>query len=215
MRLLPQDEVVNIIKRYGISMPQTVLLKSEKEAGSIPALEYPVILKIDSPDIVHKSDSGMVVVGIKSKDILLQKIKEMATRLKKDFPKAKVSNYVIQEFIKGKETIIGMKRDSTFGPVIMFGLGGIFVEVLKDVSFRIAPLKKDEALEMIKEIKSYKILEGLRGEKPVNVDALVSVIMAISDISSKHGKIDEIDLNPVIVNEKGAYVVDIRFLEGD
>jgi acetyl-CoA synthetase (ADP-forming) len=118
----------------------------------------------------------------------------------------------VQPIVAGKEVIVGMKRDPVFGPAIIFGLGGIFVEVLKDTSLRIAPVNNEEARRMIEEIKGYAILSGLRGEKPVDIDALVKIIVAISKLSLAHQEIKEIDLNPVIVDDQIASVVDARII---
>ncbi len=213
MRQLSQEKVNQILKEYKPTFPKTYLCKDIDHVKKLDNLDYPVILKVDSPDIIHKSDEGMVVLDIKSKEQLLQEAQSIKHNL--DKKGANLDNFIIQDQIKGKEIIVGMKRDPTFGPAILFGLGGIFVEVLKDVSFEIAPLTEIEAEKMIKGIKTYPILKGIRGEKPVNLVAIKKTILMISDISLKHEDIMEIDLNPVIVNEKDAYVVDARFLIGD
>jgi acyl-CoA synthetase (NDP forming) len=214
MNQLSQEEVKNKFSKYNPTYPKTVYIKTDKDLNSIK-IEFPVILKIDSPDIIHKSDSGMVATGINSISSLAEEFRLMKKKLKEKFPKARVNSFIVQEQIKGREVIIGMKRDETFGPVIMFGLGGIFVEILKDVSFRITPISKDDASNMIREIKAYKILEGVRGEKPVNINAIIEILQMVSEISMMNEDIMEIDLNPVIVDEKKAYIVDARLLVGD
>lgn len=215
MKLVSQDDALKLLDEFNPTYPQSRLYKTRDEVASIDGVDYPLILKIDSPDIVHKSDAGMVQLGIKDKDELLKRFDAMQENLKKNFPSAYVNNYLIQEQIVGKEIIIGMKRDPVFGPAIMFGLGGIFVEVLKDVSFRVAPVTKKEANEMIREIKAFKILEGVRGEGSVNIDSIAELIVMVSKLSVKYEMIEEIDFNPVIVNNKAAYLVDVRILKGD
>ncbi len=130
-------------------------------------------------------------------------------------PKARIDGVLVQKMVSGgKELIVGMKRDPQFGPLIMFGMGGVYVEVLKDVSFRIAPITRKEAYEMVKEVKAYHILRGLRGEKPVDIDAIVDLLLRVSKLSVDHPEVLEMDLNPVKVFEKGYLVVDFRMVLG-
>ncbi|MCK5027349.1 MAG: acetate--CoA ligase family protein, partial [Candidatus Pacebacteria bacterium] len=172
-----------------------------------------VAIKIISPDVVHKSDQGAVKVNIEGKDAILAAYDEMAKHLEKTIPSVHIEGVLLQPMIKGKEVIVGMKRDSVFGPTIVFGMGGVFVEVFKDVSMRVPPIDKEMAKNMINEIKGSAILRGMRGEKSVNIDALAKIIVSIAKMSVEHPEIQELDLNPVIINEKDAYVVDVRVMK--
>ena len=166
---------------------------------------YPIVLKVFSHRIFHRTEIGGVKIGIKNEKELRKAFDELI-KIKGG------AGILIQKMVLGKEVALGMKRDSQFGPVLMAGLGGIFVEVLKDVSFRICPVSEREALEMIKGIKGYEILKGHRGQKPVNLKALVKIIVNLSKLSLKEEKIKEIDLNPVIVNKKRALACDFKIL---
>jgi acetate---CoA ligase (ADP-forming) subunit beta len=200
MKQIKFEDTLRLIKKYNLNFIDSKNIKSECDLNQ---LKFPIVMKVASEEIVHKSDVGGVIVGIKNEE----EAKLIYTKLKK------ISNKIIvQKMAKGKEVIIGMKRDAQFGPVIMFGLGGIFVELMKDVSFRICPVDKKNALDMIKEIKSSKILKGIRGDKPVNINKLAEIIVGISELSMKED-IEEIDLNPVMVNEETAIIVDARFMK--
>ncbi len=183
----------------------------EKKADELKGSK--VAIKIISPDVVHKSDQGAVKVNIEGKDAILAAYDEMAKHLEKTIPSVHIEGVLLQPMIKGKEVIVGMKRDSVFGPTIVFGMGGVFVEVFKDVSMRVPPIDKEMAKNMINEIKGSAILRGMRGEKSVNIDALAKIIVSIAKMSVEHPEIQELDLNPVIINEKDAYVVDVRVMK--
>jgi acyl-CoA synthetase (NDP forming) len=150
--------------------------------------------------------------GVKTNIQNEEELKAAFEAIKKSAKKTKIEGILVQKMEQGKEVIIGMKQDPQFGPVIMFGLGGVFVEVLKDVSFRVAPIDKKEAEEMINEIKSSEILKGVRGEKPVKISALIDLLIKISNLAVKEKNILEIDLNPVMIDEKSAKVVDVRMM---
>ena len=189
-------------------------MKSEKSLlKEAKKLKFPLAMKIISPDIVHKSDAKVIVLNIENNEQLVKAYEEIVKNAKKFKKNAKIEGILLQEMMKGQEIIIGMKRDEQFGPVIMFGLGGIFVEILKDVSFRIAPVDKNGALEMIKEVKGSGILEGIRGQKKAKTDELAVIIAKISSLVLEDKKIIEIDFNPVIVNDKEAKIVDVRILK--
>jgi acyl-CoA synthetase (NDP forming) len=192
-------KTLELLKKYKLGFVDYKIVKDEKDLDKI---DYPVVMKVFSEEIVHKSEKGGVIVNIKDKDDALAAFKKLR-KISKDV--------LVQKMIFGKEVIIGMKKDPQFGPVIMFGLGGIFVEVMKDTSLRICPVNKDDAISMIKEIKAYKILSGTRGEKNVDIDGIANIIVKLSSLSLKE-KINEIDLNPVMVNEKEAVIVDARFM---
>jgi len=224
MKVLGFRETKKLCLKYKIPLCQTAIVETKKEAADFARkIGYPVVLKISSPDILHKTDVGGIKIGIKSEKELRKAFSEILNNVKKGKPEApkesklptgqaRIEGILVQEQVLGKEAVVGMKRDLTFGPVLMFGLGGIFVEVLKDVAFRVVPINKREALKMIKEIKGYEILKGFRGEKPVNIKKIAEIITFLSKLSLAEKNIKEIDLNPIIVNEKRALVVDARFL---
>ena len=169
---------------------------SSSAAAAAKKLGFPIAMKALSKKIIHKSDGGFVKLNIadeKQAEAAFEELSRKASKIK-----ARLEGVLLQKMEKGTEVIIGLKTDPQFGPVVLFGLGGIFVEVMKDVSVRIAPLTKDDCLEMIKEIKGYKILEGARGAKPVNIDALAKILMSVSRIGMKNRKIKEMDLNPFL-----------------
>ena len=170
-------------------------------------------MKIASPQIIHKSDAGGVKVGLKTPQEVKKAFKDIIKNAKKYDKNATIKGVLIQEMVKGgKETIVGSKQEPGFGPVVMFGMGGIYVEVLKDVTFRIAPITNSEAEEMISSIKTYKLLQGVRGEKPSDLQKLSECIQKISQLVTDFQEIKELDLNPVLVFEKGkgCKVVDVR-----
>jgi acyl-CoA synthetase (NDP forming) len=211
--LLSFDKTQKLLSQYKIPFIKSRLAKNKLEALRFGELiGYPVVLKIVSSEILHKTDINGVKLNIKNPGELKKSFDEIIKSIKQKAPKAKVEGVLVQKQKEGTEIIIGTKRDPVFGPVIMFGLGGIFVEVFKDVSFRLAPITEKEAKEMIKEIKGYKILAGFRGRKPVNLKKLAEILVNLSKLIQKEKNIKEIDLNPVIVNEIEAMVVDAKIL---
>ncbi|HDK27360.1 MAG TPA: acetyl-CoA synthetase, partial [Candidatus Atribacteria bacterium] len=176
-------------------------------------INFPIVMKIVSPDIIHKTDAGGVKVGVKDEEEARMTFQEIVSKAIKYNKKAKISGVIVYPMVpQGTEIIIGMMKDSHFGPVIMFGLGGIFVEVLKDISFRILPIEEIDAREMITEIKGYEILKGARGNPPRDIRAIEEVLMKVSKLTMKNPEINEIDLNPIFVFEKGIQVVDARMI---
>ncbi len=206
--LISQKKAGELLRKFSISQPKTIIFKEPEFNKKI---NYPVVLKVDSPEIIHKSDFGVIFLNLKNKDEVNRALKTEMTILKMH----NIQNYdfIVQEMFKGQELIMGMKRDKTFGPVILLGLGGIFVEVIKDISMRIAPLAKKDCYEMIQELKGKNLLEGYRGKKEVSKDAIVDVLLKLSKLSLSEKNISEIDFNPVIVNEKEACVVDARMIK--
>ncbi|HUU51941.1 MAG TPA: acetate--CoA ligase family protein [Candidatus Heimdallarchaeota archaeon] len=206
---LSQEDVYDILDAYGIPAAKTVKAKNEKDLMKMAKkVGYPLVLKVDAESIVHKSDVGGVALGINDESTLLSAYKKMAKKFAKQKP-----SFVLQEHLAGgKEVILGSKGNLGLAPTVMFGLGGVFVEVLKDVQFRLAPLSKEDAMEMIQSIKGYPILEGTRGEKPVDIDAVVDILLRLSELGTDFPQLDEMDLNPVLVfpKGKGAAVVDAR-----
>jgi len=211
MRILDFPETERLLKKYKFPFVNTKLCQSKKEGFLFARkIGYPVVLKISSPDIVHKTELGLVKLNIKDKKELEKNWDDILKVLK--VKKIKFRGILVQKQKKGIEIAIGMKRDAQFGPVLMFGLGGIFIELLKDISLRISPITKKEAKKMIREIKAFPILEGFRGQKPVRLKNIIDIIMKVSDLSLREDKIKEIDLNPIIINEKETKVVDARII---
>ena len=203
----------DILSKYGILSCQEKHVGSKKEAFLFAEkIGFPVVLKIFSPDVHHITDVGGLKQGIKNKKELEKAWDDILSSVKKNKPKALIDGFLIQEEVKGVEIMIGMKRSREFGPVLMFGLGGILVEVLKDVSFGITPISRSIAIRMIKEIKGYKILKGFRGSPAVNLEKLIDVLINLSKLSLENPEIKEIDFNPIIVNNKKALLVDTFFL---
>ena len=209
---LLENEAKDILKACGLDVPEYKLAKTIDEAVEYAKeIGYPVVLKIVSEDIIHKSDIGGVKVGIKNEEELKNAYREIMYRAKKSYPEANIRGILVNEMVeKGVETIIGSSEDPQFGPVIMFGLGGIYVEVLKDVAFRVAPIDKEDALEMINDIKSYPLLYGVRGEKRKDINSLAENISVLSHLTYEISEIVEIDINPLMVLEEGCKVVDAR-----
>ena len=213
MKLLSQNETISLLKKYKLPTLEIKVVNSEKEAVDFSKkIGYPVVFKIESPDVIHKSDVGGVITSIKDDSDAQVAYYKIIENVSEKMPHAKIEGVMIQKQLKGREILVGMKRDEQFGPVILFGLGGVFVEVLKDVSRRIAPLTRKDAVEMINEIKAKNILEEFRGEKPVNKELLIDIILKISELSIKEKKVLEIDFNPIISNDKSATIVDARVI---
>ena len=213
-RSLLETEAKELLKEYGIPVPDFKLIKSEEEITELAKeINFPIVMKIVSPGIIHKTDAGGVKVGIKTEKEARIAYQEIIFEAKKYNKKARISGVIAYTMVPQEtEIIIGMMKDPHFGPVIMFGLGGIFVEVLKDVSFRIIPLEERDAEEMINEIKGSKILKGVRGEGPKDIKAIKILLMKISKLTMENPEINEIDLNPIFVFEKGLQVVDARVI---
>jgi acyl-CoA synthetase (NDP forming) len=214
--LLLEPEAHDILKAYGFPVLQYRFAKSEDEAlHAAREIGYPVVLKIVSPDIAHKVDVGGVKLDIHSDAELRENYRQMLADVQKAKPDARIFGVFVQEFIKGgKETILGLKRDPLFGPLLMFGLGGIYVEALRDVTFRIAPIRELGVHRMIRQIRGFKILEGFRGEPPSDIDAIAECLARLSQLATQLEEIVELDINPLVVFEKGrgARVVDARIV---
>jgi acyl-CoA synthetase (NDP forming) len=210
MKILTEHEAKKVLSKYGIPVTQGSIAKSADEAFRIASsIGFPVAMKISSPDISHKSDVGGVVLNIKKEDVKAA-YSDMLSRVRKAVPDANIEGVLVQQMApSGHEVIVGIKKDAQFGHALMFGLGGIFVEIYKDVSFRVTPIDKKEALEMISDIKGYPILKGIRGRKHADVDAVADVLVSVSEMAQKEN-IVELDINPLIVGEKGAVAVDAR-----
>jgi acyl-CoA synthetase (NDP forming) len=211
---LTEIESKEFISKTGIPVIETRLAKTKKQAIEFSKeIGFPVVLKIISPDILHKSDSGGVKLGLMNAAQVGKAYSEMLASAKRQFPGARIHGISVQKMARpGTEVIIGMTRDAQFGPVLMFGLGGILVELLKDVSFRVVPLTKRDAHEMIREIKGYPLLEGYRGQEVADVSFLENILVKLSVFLEKHPEVMELDLNPVFAYKDGAVAVDARVI---
>jgi acetyl-CoA synthetase (ADP-forming) len=191
-----------------------MVAKTSKEAAKFAEkISYPVVMKIISPDIIHKFDVGGVMINLKTSKEVENAFTQILDNVKKHNRKARIMGVTVQEMApEGTEVIVGAIKDPQFGQTVMFGLGGIFVEILKDVTFRIAPINEDEAREMISEVKAYPLLQGYRGKPPADVGAIAAILLCTSKLIMDHPEIKELDLNPVIVYEKGAKTVDARII---
>ena len=213
-RSLLETEAKELLREYGIPVPDFRLIKSEDEiTGLIKGINFPMVMKIVSPDIIHKTDAGGVKLNIKDEKEARSTYQEIIFQAKKYNKGARISGVIIYAMVpKGTEIIIGMMKDPHFGQVIMFGLGGIFVEILKDISFRVLPIEERDAEEMITEIKGYEILKGVRGNPSRDIQAIEEVLMKVSKLTMENPEINEIDLNPIFVFEKGLQIVDARMI---
>lgn len=211
---LGDAEARAIMEACGIKGPRTALARTPEEAVAIAEeIGYPVVMKIASPDIIHKTDIGGVKLNIQSPSEVRDTFDLLVYRATRYMPDATIWGCQVQQMVRGgKEVIVGMSRDPQFGPLVMFGLGGIYVEVLKDVSFRVAPISREEAEEMINEVKSIQLLKGVRGEPPRDIKAVVDVILRVAKLVVDFPEIVEMDINPLMVLEegKGAMAVDMR-----
>lgn len=213
---LVEVEAREVLAAYGFQVARTILatnleecIKAGREIG------YPAVIKIASPQILHKTDIGGVVVGIENTDELISAYERVTAGARKFFPNADIWGVLVQEMLPpARELILGMNRDSQFGPLLMAGLGGIYVEVLKDVSFRLAPVSEEEAREMLQELKSYWLLQGARGDKPADIDAAIESVLRVSQLVMDFPEINEIDINPLRVMEegKGCLAADARIV---
>ena len=212
--VLTEVESKQLVAEAGIPVVETKLAKTKAEAISISKkMGFPVVLKIVSPDIIHKSDIGGVKLGLANATQVGKAYTEIMAAAKKANKKADIHGISVQKMARpGVEVIMGMSKDAQFGPVLMFGLGGVFVEVLKDVAFRIVPLNRRDASQMIREIKGYPLLEGYRGQEPANITALEDLLLKLSDFVDKNPKIKEMDLNPIFAYKDGALAVDARVI---
>jgi acyl-CoA synthetase (NDP forming) len=215
--VLTEIEAKQVFSDTGISTTRTLLASSQKEALALSEeIGFPVVLKVASPDITHKTDAGGVKVGLKNRAEVRRAYAEIVASARQKFPHAKIDGVSVQGMARpGIEIIIGMFQDPQFGPVIMFGLGGIFVEVLKDVAFRIIPIIPRDAAEMIKEIKGYSVLNGYRGHEPAHIPSLEDILLKVSDFVEKTPGIKEIDLNPIFAYKDSALAVDARIVLED
>ena len=213
-KALLETEAKTICSEYGIPINKFKLALNEKEAAKYSdEVGYPVVLKIVSPDIIHKFDAGGVMVNLKNSADVTNAYRKILDNVKKFKADAKIVGILVQEMApQSTEVIVGAIKDPQFGQTLMFGLGGIFVEVLKDVNFRIAPVTPEEARDMITQLKAYPLLKGFRNTPPADIDALVGILCSTSRLIMDYPEIKELDLNPVMAYQKGAKTVDARII---
>lgn len=212
--VLTEIESKQVLAEAGIPVAVAQLAKSADEAAQLAEKAgFPAVLKIVSPEITHKSDIGGVKVGLASAAEVRQAFDDIVAAAKKAEPKARIDGVAVQKMAPaGTEVIVGMSKDPQFGPVLMFGLGGIFVEVLKDVAFRIVPLEPRDARQMVREIKGFPVLEGVRGQPAADLAAIEKLILKLSEFVEAHPEIEELDLNPVFAYADGCIAVDARIV---
>jgi acyl-CoA synthetase (NDP forming) len=215
MKKLSDTKTRDILKRSGIPLVRQALVRSEDEAAACARKTgYPVVLKVSSPDVIHKTDVGGILTDLGNEEEMRDAYRKIMASVKRKMPKARIDGMIVQDMIHtgSRELIVGARKDPQFGPVIMFGLGGVWVEALKDVSFRLVPIKRKDAREMISGIRGYSILKGMRGQKPVNFRLLEDCLLNVSRMIEKNSRIQELDINPLFVNDKRAVAVDARIM---
>ena len=212
--VLTEVESKRLLEEAGIATVPTSLAASAEEATEAAAQAgFPVALKIVSRDVSHKSDVGGVKLDLRSTQEVEEAFQEIEAAIRRRDPQARFDGVAVQPMARpGVEVIVGMSMDPQFGPVLMFGLGGVLVEVIKDVSFRIVPLEVRDARQMIREIKGFPVLTGFRGQEPADLNALEQLLLRLSELVEAHPEIMELDLNPVFAGADGAVAVDARFV---
>ena len=211
--VLTYEESRKIIDLVGLPLNKMALATNAEESiEKAREVGYPIALKIISEDVIHKSDAGGVMVGIKSDEELKKSYEDMMISIKKHYPTAKIDGVSIEEMVKGTEVLIGSMTDRQFGKMIALGIGGIFTEIYKDVTFRLIPITKEDVKEMMNEIKGKKIFEGFRGLPQVKKEELTNLMLKISKLIEENPIIKEMDLNPVVATEKGLITIDARII---
>lgn len=210
------DEALQLVEAYGIPTAEWAVARDAGEAVAAgERLGYPLAIKIISAEVSHKTDVGGIALNIVSEAALRKAWTAMQNRLRERAPGSAVEGLLLQKMVRdGREMIVGARRDATFGPVVLFGLGGIYAEVFDDVSLRVAPVTRFDAEEMIAEVRGSRLLNGVRGEAPADVAALIDALLALSQLMMEHPEIQEIDINPLVVLEKGALALDARIVIG-
>jgi acyl-CoA synthetase (NDP forming) len=215
--VLTEVEAKEIMQSAGVPVVKTILAKTKNEALQLSEqIGFPIVAKIVAPDITHKSDAGGVRMNISDRVQMEQAWDDLMSNAQAAFPNSQIDGVAVQpQAPEGTEVIIGGSQDPQFGPIVMFGLGGVFVEILKDVSFRIVPLSDNDASEMITDIKSYKVLEGYRGNAAADTSAIQKALVATSTLLETNPDIAELDLNPVFAYSDGILAVDARIILKD
>ncbi len=213
-KALLETEAKTILKEYDIPVTKFALAKNPQQAAEEANLiGFPIVLKIVSPDIIHKTEAGAVIVNLKNAAEVEEGYNKIIENARKYSQNAQIVGVLVQEMApKSTEVIVGAIKDPQFGQTVMFGLGGIFVELLKDVNFRIAPITSEDAREMIERLKAFPLLNGYRNTSPADIDALVAILCNVSRLVMDHSEIKELDLNPIMAYPKGAITVDARII---
>jgi acyl-CoA synthetase (NDP forming) len=210
-----EPDAIKVLNQYGINYVRHGMASSCDEALKIAEeIGYPVVMKIVSEDILHKSDVGGVISGLRDAGEARRGFDEIMAKVRGSAPKATIRGVLVcKEAPRGLDVIVGVTNDPVMGPAIMFGLGGIFTEVMQDVSFRLPPLERQDADEMIREIRGYSLLEGIRGQQGYDIPALTEMLLSVSNLVANRPQLAELDINPVRVFEKGLMVLDVRLVE--
>jgi acetate---CoA ligase (ADP-forming) len=215
---LQEYEAVEVLKAYGLPVPAGGLAASEEKAvGLAQKIGYPVVMKVQSKDIVHKTDVKGIILDIHSGEEARKAYRAILAGVREMQPNAEIQGvYVVKQVPNGEEVILGVKRDPSFGPVVLFGLGGVFAEIFNDVCLRVAPISREEALEMVRQVKAYKILAGARGREYRDVEAIVDALLRLSRLAVDHPEIQELDINPLIALKQGegCFVADAKIMVG-
>jgi acetyltransferase len=213
---LGEIEARDVMEAYGMRLPQSRLAQSPDEAAQIAAeIGFPVVMKISSPDILHKSDIGGVKVGVSDAASARDTFELIEYRARKYSPDARIWGVLVQEMVrKGRELLVGVNRDPQFGPLVAVGMGGIYVEVLKDVAFRLAPISEQEAREQLRSIRTFPLLRGVRGEPQADIAAIEETVLRVSQLVTDFPEIVEMDINPLVAHNEGegAIVLDARII---
>jgi acyl-CoA synthetase (NDP forming) len=212
--VMPEPEAIVLLRQYGIPYPDHGVAQSATEATEIAeGLGYPVVLKVVSPDVLHKSDAGGVVVGLQDGPAVVQAFDRIVRTVQAHHPGADIGEMLVcRQAPAGLEVIVGALQDAMFGPTLMCGLGGIFAEVLQDVAFRVLPIQAADAAEMVRETRGYPLVAGTRGQASCDMQALVDLLLAVSDMVCERPEIEELDLNPVRLYERGLMALDVRIM---
>ena len=207
--VLTPVESARVLAAYGIPIAKGTLITKKEELAKA---KFPVVMKVVSPDLLHKTESATVAVGIKSLEEANLAFDTLISNAKKAKRNVKIDGILVQEMLSGTELIVGSSRDVQFGQTLMFGIGGIFVEVMKDVTFRVIPVSKYDISEMLHEIKAQKVLSGVRGKAPINQNIVQSILLKTSQLLQDCPQIKELDINPLFADDKGAKAADARII---
>jgi acyl-CoA synthetase (NDP forming) len=211
--VLTVEESRKVMELSGIPINSSELATTEDDAVRIAnQIGYPLVLKIVSPQVIHKTEVGGVVINVSSEEEVRKVYNELIDRTKEKIPDAVIDGILIEEMVKGTELIVGTTEDPQFGPMIMFGVGGIFVEVYKDVSFRLVPITNGDAKDMLTEIKGKALLNGVRGLPQADAEQLTKILMKVSELVTTYPEIKEMDINPLIITKDGAIAADARIV---
>jgi acyl-CoA synthetase (NDP forming) len=212
--MLPEPEAAELLAAAGITYVEHGVADSADAAAEVAGrIGYPVVLKVVSADVVHKTEAGGVVVGLKDEATLRAGFDELIRSVSASCPDARIDGVLVcRQVAARRELIVGAIHDATFGPTVMLGLGGVFAEALSDVVFRPAPLRRQDALDMPQELQGARLLAGFRGEQPVDLDQVAAILVSVGDLLVSHPEISEIDLNPVVASADGCVALDARVI---